>query len=399
MSVLFTPGRLGPLEIRNRFVHSATYEAMASPAGEVTDALLARYRKLSRVGVGLIIPGHIFVDPRGRGQARQTGIHEDALVPGLRALADVAHEGHAKIVFQLAHAGLQTTAALAGRRPLGPSGKRRDPVTFGKPVTMAASDIGDAVRAFGAGARRAAEAGADGVQIHAAHGYLVSEFLSPFFNDRKDAWGGSDENRFRFLQEILLAVREALPSDRAVLVKLNVNDHVPGQGVTPTIAAAYCARLAALGVDGVEVSCGCAHYSFMNMCRGDVPVEELVECFPFWKRIPARMMMKRLVGNFDLVEGYNLDAARFVKPALGAVPLLLVGGMRSLAFMDGVVTRGEADFISLSRPFVREPSLVRRFEEGKALATTCASCNQCLAAIENERPLTCYNKSRPAADA
>ena len=399
MSVLFTPGRLGPVETRNRFVHSATYEAMASPTGDVTDALLARYRKLSNGCVGLIIPGHMFVDPRGRAHARQTGIHDDARIPGLRALADAAHGGGAKIAFQLAHSGLQTSAALARGRPLGPSGTRRDPMTFGKAAPMTATDIGEAVRAFGAAARRAAEAGADGVQIHAAHGYLVSEFLSPFFNDRDDAWGGSDENRFRFLQECLLAVKKALPPDRAVLVKMNVNDHLPGRGVTPEIAAGTCARLAALGVDGVELSCGCAHHSFMNMCRGDVPVDELVDAFPPWKRIPARMMMSRLVGKFDLVEGYNLDAARIVKPALGRVPLLLVGGMRTLAFMDGVVARGEADFVSLSRPFVREPGLVRRFQEGKALATTCASCNQCLAAIVNERPVRCYNKTRPAAEA
>lgn len=399
MSVLFTPARLGPLEIRNRFVHSATYEAMASAAGEVTDALLARYRKLSHGGVGLIIPGHMFVDPRGRAHARQTGIHEDARIPGLRALADAVHEGGARIVFQLAHGGMQTTASLAGARPLGPSRTRRDPTTFVKPAAMTDGDIADAVCAFGAAARRAAEAGADGVEIHAAHGYLVSEFLSPFFNDREDGWGGSDEGRFRFLREILLAVRNALPPDRAVLVKINVNDHVPGRGVTPEIAAGTCARLAELGVDGVEVSCGCARHSFMNMCRGDVPVDELVEAFPRWKRIPARMMMSRLVGRFELVEGYNLAAARIVKPALGAVPLLLVGGMRTLAFMEGVVASGDAEFVSLSRPFVREPSLVRRFQEGKAIETSCASCNQCLAAIVNERPVRCYNRTRPAAEA
>jgi 2,4-dienoyl-CoA reductase-like NADH-dependent reductase (Old Yellow Enzyme family) len=349
--------------------------------------------------VGLIIPGYLFVDARGRAQARQTGIHDDALVPGLRRLAAAAHDGGAKTVFQLAHGGLQCSAPVPGGRLLAPSGTRRDPITFRKPARMTASDVADAVRAFGEAARRAAEAGADGVQVHAAHGYLVSEFLSPFFNDREDAWGGTEENRFRFLREILAAVRKALPPDRAVLVKLNVDDHVPGKGVTPAIAAATCARLAALGVDGVEVSCGCVHWSFMNMCRGDVPVEELVEGFPLWKRIPARLMMKRLAGKFDAVEGYNLDAARIVKPALGAVPLLLVGGMRTLAFMDGVVARGEADFISLSRPFIREPSLVRRFQEAKAVAASCASCNQCLAAIQNERPVRCYNKARPAAEA
>ncbi len=128
-------------------------------------------------------------------------------------------------------------------------------------------------------------------------------------------------------------------------------------------------------------------------------MEELVESFPRWKRLAGRMLMKRLVGKFDLVEGYNLDAARVVKPALGTVPLVLVGGMRTLSFMEGVVTRGEAEFVSLSRPFIREPSLVRRFQEGKALATTCESCNLCLAAINNERPVRCYHRTQPAVEA
>ncbi len=399
MSVLFTPGRLGPIDVRNRFVHSATYEAMASPEGEVTDALLARYRKLAKGRLGLIIPGFMFVHPRGRSQAHQVGIEDDARVPGLRALADAAHADGARIVFQLAHAGLQTSAALAGGAPVAPSGTRRDPITLAKPTRATDGEIWEIVRAFGAAAARAAEAGADGVEIHAAHGYLASEFLSPFFNDRRDAWGGSGENRFRFLDQVLRAVKQALPPGRAVLVKITANDHVPGHGVTPEVAAEHCSRLAALGVDGVELSCGCAHYSFMNMCRGDVPVQELVASFPLWKRPVAWMMMRRLVGKFDAVEGYNLDAARVVKPALGAVPLLLVGGMRTLAFMEAVVSRGEADLVGLSRPFVREPALVRRFQEGTALATTCASCNQCLAEIQNERPVACRNKARPTTDA
>lgn len=399
MSVLFTPRMLGPLSVRNRFVSSATYEAMASPTGEVTDALLARYRKLAQGGVGLVIPGHMFVDARGRANAHQTGIHDDALVPGLRALATAARDGGAKVVFQLAHGGLQCTAQVPGGRLVAPSARRRDPVTLRKAAAMTASEIAEVVHAFGAAARRAAEAGADGVQIHAAHGYLASEFLSPYFNDRTDAWGGSGEKRFRFLREILGAVRQALPPDRAVLVKLNLDDHLPGDGVTPTIAAETCARLAALGVDGVEASCGCSHWSFMNMCRGDVPIDDLVEGLPLWKRVPARLIMRRLVGKFDAAEGYNRDAARTVKPALGSVPLLLVGGMRTLAFMDGVVARGEADFISLSRPFIRDPSLVRRFQEGKTRAASCESCNRCLAAIQNERPVRCYSGARRAAEA
>ncbi len=396
-SALFTKGKLGALTTRNRFVHSATYEAMASATGEVTEALCTRYRKLAKAEVGLLIPGYMFVQPSGKGQPLQTGIHDDEMVPGLRRLVDAAHDSGAPIVFQLAHAGGQTTAECAGRRPMAPSDVIRDPVSLKKPAAMTESDIENTICAFGQAARRAAEAGADGIQIHAAHGYLLSEFLSPYFNQRSDSWGGSNENRFRMLKDTVLTVRKALPPDKVVLVKMNVNDHVPGGGVTPALAAVYCKELAALGVDGVEVSCGSAHHSFMNMVRGDVPVEDLVSRLPLWKRIFGRMLMKRLVGRFDLVEGYNVEGARMVRAALGNVPLLVVGGMRTLGFMERVVSSGAADFVSLCRPFVREPALVKRFHEGKAQSASCASCNRCFAAVANLLPLKCYRDEETVA--
>ena len=159
------------------------------------------------------------------------------------------------MVFQLVHAGRQTTKAVIGQTPIGPSDKGRDPINFVKPKKMTEEQIREVIQAFGKAASRAIEAGADGVQIHAAHGYLVNQFLSPFFNRRTDDWGGSDENRFRFLREIILETRRVLPEGMPILVKLNTHDHTPQEGVTPPLATRYAKWLAELGIDGLELSC------------------------------------------------------------------------------------------------------------------------------------------------
>lgn len=186
--------------IPNRFICSATYEVMALPTGEVTEKLIDRYRNLAKGEAGLVIPGYFYVHPLGRAFPYQAGIHSDAMLPGLSSLTDAVHQEGGRIVFQLAHAGRQTTKALIGKIPLGPSGVGRDPINLVKPKEMDAAEIQEVIKAFGLAAKRAHQAGADGIQLHAAHGYLINQFLSPFFNRRADEWGCSDANRFRFLK-------------------------------------------------------------------------------------------------------------------------------------------------------------------------------------------------------
>jgi 2,4-dienoyl-CoA reductase-like NADH-dependent reductase (Old Yellow Enzyme family) len=395
MSILFEPMELGHMQIKNRFVHSATYESMATETGEVTDDLVTRYRNLAKGEVGLIIPGYLYIQPLGRGAKHQTGIHNDDMIPGLKKVVEAIHQEGSKIAFQLVHAGRQTSKAIIGQTPMGPSDKGRDPINFGKSKKMKEEHIHEVIQAFGEATRRAVEAGADGVQIHAAHGFLINQFLSPFFNDRNDAWGGSDENRFRFLKEVVLETKKAIPEGMPVLVKLNTHDFTPQQGITPLLAAKYAGWLAEMKIDGLELSCGSAYYSPMNMCRGDVPVNELVRGLPLWKKPLGKLMLKRLVGKYDLEEGYNLEAAEIVRPVAGKVPLFLVGGLRKASQMEEILEKGHADFISMSRPFNREPFIVKRIKEGKTDAVSCVSCNRCFAAVANEMPVRCYNEGFP----
>jgi 2,4-dienoyl-CoA reductase-like NADH-dependent reductase (Old Yellow Enzyme family) len=395
MSALFTPMKIGNVEIPNRFVNSATYEAMANETGEVSDELVKRYERLAKGGVGLCVSGMMYVHPSGRGYKNQIGIHHDSMIPGLRKLADAVHKEGGKIAFQIAHCGRQTKKSMIGQTPLAPSSRGRDPMYFVKPKEMTEDEIREIIKATADAARRAVEAGADGIQLHAAHGYLFSEFLSPFFNIRTDSWGGSDENRFRFLKETYQEVKKVVPIGYPVFVKLSSNDYTPKEGTTPTLAARYAGWLAELGIDAVEVSCGTTNYSYMNMSRGDVPTAELVKGLAWWEKPLGRLMIGKLEGKFDLQEGYNLEAAKLIKPLLGDIPLILVGGMRTVSHMEEVLDSKHADFISMSRPFIREPFLVDKIKGGEMAKVSCVSCNRCLAAVPNGLPVYCYNKKFP----
>ena len=395
MSILFTSVKIANVELPNRFVHSATFECMAEETGVVSDALLKRYEKLAIGGAGLITPGHMFVHPSGKAAKYQTGIHSDDMLPGLKKLTQTVHQNGGKIAFQLAHAGSQTATALIGRTPFGPSTKSRDPIFLVKPKEMTEDEIIEMVKAFGAAARRAVEAGADGIQLHAAHGYLINEFLSPFYNFRTDSWGGNDENRFRFLKEVVQKVKTAVPDGFPILIKLNTNDYTPKEGVSPSLAKKYAGWLAELSIDGLETSCGTMVYSYMNTCRGDVPTKELLQGLPWWQKPIGRFMIGKLEGKYNLEEAYNLEAAKMIKPVLDGIPLLLVGGMRTVRQMEAVLKQGHADCISMSRPFIREPFLVKKIKAGKMDRVSCVSCNRCMAAVVNEIPVYCYNKGFP----
>jgi 2,4-dienoyl-CoA reductase-like NADH-dependent reductase (Old Yellow Enzyme family) len=391
MASLFTPLKIGSVIIKNRFVHSATYEAMASEAGEITDKLVKRYQVLAKGEVGLIIPGHMFVHPYGRAGQFQAGIHTDKMIPGLKRLVDVVNEEGSKVFLQISHAGRQTKKSLIGRRPMGPSSFDRDPTNLVKAAEMSNEEIKESIAAYGEAARRAVEAGADGIQLHAAHGYLINQFLSPYFNKRTDEWGGSDPKRFSFLKEVIQISRENMPAGMPLSVKLNTQDFTPNEGIIPALAAKYSGWLKEMNVDGLELSCGSSVYAFMNMCRGDVPLDELLAGLPGWKKPMARIMLKKMIGKYKLKEGYNVDAAKLVRPRLNGTILTVVGGFRSLPHMEELVAQGHTDLVAMSRPFIREPHLLLQFKEGKKDAATCLSCNKCLAAVANEQAVRCYS--------
>ena len=395
MSSLFTPGKIGTLEIKNRVVRAPVYEALAKEDGSIDEAMIAFHSRLAKGGTGLICTGYMFAHPLGRAQKRQAGIHCDAMIPGLTRLASAVHDQGAKIAFEISHAGRQTEKHLIGQNPLGPSRIRRDPSYFIKPDAMGESQVEEAVDAFVTAAARAVEAGSDLIYLHAGGGDLLNQFLSPFFNVRKDRWGGSDENRFRILKEIILGIKRTLPPETPILVKLNSQDLTPQPGITLPLAATYTAWLAELGVDAIELTTGVKFYDHMNCWRGDVPVKEIVGALPAWKRPVGWMLMKNLEGKRDLIHGWSLDDLKAVKDQSGVMKRLVVGGMRTKAEMEAALDGGHADFIALARPLIRDPAFPNRLKAGKVDASSCTSCNRCIGGVMNQLPTACYANGLP----
>jgi 2,4-dienoyl-CoA reductase-like NADH-dependent reductase (Old Yellow Enzyme family) len=376
---LLGPARIGALEVRNRIVRAGTSETMADDRGAVTDAYVDLYATLARNEVGLIFTGHLYCAARGRYARRQTGIHGDDLVPGLRRVTDAVHRHGGRVFAQVAHAGSQSRVE-AGEAPLAPSAVPN--ALTGRPVPAASEDeIAAAVQAFAAGARRAVQAGFDGVHIHAANGYLISEFSSPVANRRSDAWGGSPSARDRFALEVVRAVRAAVPERMPVTLKLGVVDAVPcGLGLDESVPRA--ARLAAAGLDGLEISCGVMRLA-SDSAREYVAVDR--------RRAAEDLLVHRLLGA-PAREAYFLPWARAVRAATDA-PIVLVGGMRTTATMEQVVRDGDADFVALARPLIREPDLVRQLVQGRTGRVDCTSCNLCLL-HEGHHTLRCWRTPR-----
>ncbi|MEJ5358416.1 MAG: NADH:flavin oxidoreductase [Desulfobacterales bacterium] len=364
MNPLFQPATLKGMTLRNRFVRSATWEAMATPRGEVTARLEETIAALARGGVGLIISSHAFVRPEGQAGPGQIGVYDDRLIPGLRRLADAAHAHGAAILLQLAHAGYFADPALTGMPPLAVSAAVRLDDLERREIEEA--EIARLVEAFARAAGRARQAGFDGVQLHAAHGYLLNQFLSPLFNRRADAYGGTIENRCRIHGEIIAAIRRQVGEDYPVLVKLNGRDFADG-GLGAEEAAQAAARLEAAGVDGIEVSSGMTRHARHGSARKGIARPE--------------------------EEAYNRSDAEVIRRKV-RVPLVLVGGIRSPETAARLLAEGVCDFIAMSRPFIREPDLVRRWQSGDLRPAACVSDNLCYGPARSGEGLYCVTAAR-----
>jgi 2,4-dienoyl-CoA reductase-like NADH-dependent reductase (Old Yellow Enzyme family) len=348
--LLFQPFTLKGLRLVNRLVRSATFEKRADDGGGVTDALITLYERLASGGAGLLITGAAAVHPSGRFAPRMLQVHDDRCLSGLEELAAAVHGRDGLVCLQLAHGGRQCRPEhLGGAEPIAPSAVH-DPTLRVTPRPMAEREIWELVDAFGEAARRALRAGFDAIQIHAAHGYLLSGFLSPHTNRREDAWGGDEARRFRFVEEVIRSVRRVVGTAFPLLIKLNGSDGLDG-GLSLGEAVRIGQRLEALGVDAVEVSGG-MYESGRATSRPGILSEDR--------------------------EAYHREAGRAFKRAL-TIPVLLVGGFRSRAIMEGALADGSADLISVGRPLLREPDLPRRLHAGKERAD-CISCNGCLRA-------------------
>lgn len=376
MTGLFEPGLIGPVETRNRIVRAGTSETMAGPDGEVTPSLVSLYETLARNDVGLIFTGHLYCDGRGKYAPRQTGIHDDRLVPGLRELTGAVHGHGGRIFAQVAHAGSQSRDPAVS--PLAPSPVPNE--LTGRLVGEATGEEVEAVLdAFAAGARRAAEAGFDGVHIHGANGYLISEFSSPLANRRGDRWGNRDE----FALEVVRRVRAAVPRELALTMKIGFVDAVPEEGgLSLAESVPRAVRLVEAGLDGIEVSC--------NVMRR--PTDSAASYVAVGTRRAVEDLLVHRIGRPPHPEAYFLPWARALRER-AETRIVLVGGLRRRETMEALLRDGECDFVALARPFIREPDLVRSLARGRTGQVACTSCNLCLT-HEGHHALRCWRVPR-----
>ena len=359
MPKLFTPTRIKSLALPNRFIRSATWVGLASENGACTPELVNFMEDLAGGNPGLIITGHAYVSPAGQATLRQLGVDHDGCIEGLSTMAAAIHRKGGRIMLQLAHGGLRADAKFSHMMPLGPSIVED---LIGSPHReMTVEDIRQTVDAFGQAARRAQTAGFDGVQIHAAHGYLLSQFLSPAFNRRDDNYGGDIQNRARILLEVFNSIRQAVGHQFPIFVKINSEDFLE-TGLTLEDCIQVGAMLDQAGIDAIEVSGG-------TISSG--------KYIPFRKDI-----------TFDRDQAYFRQAAKKLKKRIGS-PVIIVGGIRSYLLAERLVDEGFSDYISMSRPFIREPRLIARWQSGDLRKATCISCNGCLGVARSGRGVYC----------
>ena len=392
VGALFEPLVLRNTTLKNRLIRSATYEGLGDSNGAPRVELADLYKELANGGVGTIITGFVFVSQAGRAmQPQQCGIDMDDKIPDWSNIVGRVRRDHTdiRLFMQIAHTGRQTRRELTGLPVMGVSSRR---CAYFKQKVHVLDDAGieSVIQEFGNAARRAQRAGFDGVQVHAAHGYLIHQFLSPWINTRADKWSDGP----RFLEAVIRRIRSQCGSEFPVLVKLSwADDNRPGVNLESTIHTVK--RLEPLGVDGVEISYGSMEFA-LNIIRGACPVSVILNVNPLFNRIPGifRKLWKRiyLPGYLNRLqpfsENYNLSAALKVS-AETRLPVMVVGGIRSADSMMDCLKKG-ISAVSLCRPLICEPDLPRAIKRGESSKSRCTNCNLCAVYCDSANALKCY---------
>lgn len=375
---LFEPVRLGPVELRNRFVRAAAFEGM-SQGGVVQQPLIDYHVSVARGGVGMTTVAYASVASEGRSYAHQLDLQRADVGEGLRRLTEAVHAEGAKVALQLGHCGYFSDPKVTGKRPIGAS-RVFNSYGLSFPRVMSEADIARVVDEFARGAEVAVEAGFDALELHAGHGYLISQFLSPYTNRRKDRYGGGVEQRFRFAAEVSRAVRRVVGKEVALIAKTNLRDGFKG-GLDLDEAVQIAKLFEAEALDGLVLSGGFVSKTPMYVMRGDVPFAEFYAGQKeLTKKIGLLLLGRVMVKAFPFSEAYFLEDARSVRAAV-KMPLMLVGGLRKRETMQKAVDEG-FELLALARPLIMEPDFVLRLERGEIDESSCEPCNKCIAEMD-----------------
>jgi len=416
---IFQPLKFRNLTVKNRVFRSNIAGRLDNYDGSGNQARINWEVKFARGGVGAIISSFVPVQIRGRIMPNYATIDRDERIPFWRRVGEAVHAFDCKYILQLSHGGRQRD--IPGiEYPMGLSStSKADPLHGFECQAMTKADIHETVNAFAEGARRARDAGLDGVELHGANGYLITQFLSSAINDRKDEYGGSLENRARFVIEIVKAIRTRVGNDFHLQMKISATEHnnallflkFEGAGNTVQDSIQVCKWLIDAGVDSIHVSTGSSFPHPRNPAGTDLPVdvlggtyEQLVSSgthtfrnFLFFRgTVTGELFRQQWLSagpTADQIEGLTLPDSRAIKQAVN-VPVLCTGGFQTASVIRAAITRGDCDAVSIARPLVANNDLVNQFAAGKDRADKpCTYCNKCLVHVV-EHPIGCYEESR-----
>ncbi len=370
------PLTLGGLTLRNRVVRAGCFEGL-SHGGEVTDRLIEHHRRVAAGGVGMTTLSYCSVSFDGRAFGHELWMRPE-IMPGLRRFTEAVHAEGAAASIQLGHCGFFASPSVIKRRPLGASPKFcLFRVSYCQEMTQ--QDIDAKTADFVRAAQMAREAGFDAVEIHAGHGYLLSQFVSPWTNHRTDQYGGPLTNRLRFPVAVIEQVRAALGPEYPVLVKTNLRDGMKG-GLEIDEAVEVAAAYEAAGATALVPSCGFTARTPLYMLRGNVPTLAFARAQPkLLTKLGMAMFGWALVQRYPFEPCFLEQQASLVLEAVD-IPVAYVGGVRSFADMERLVQKGFA-FVQVGRSTVRDPDFVARCQRGEITESDCDSCNRCLAAM------------------
>lgn len=373
-SKLFTPVRLGPLTLRNRTIRSAAFESMC-PGNKPSEQLLEYHRSVAAGGVGMTTVAYAAVTRSGLSFDRQLWMRPE-IVPGLRRLTDAVHAEGAAASIQLGHCGNMSHKSICGCLPVGASsGFNLYSPTFVR--GLRADELPEMARTYGQAVRLARESGFDAVEIHAGHGYLISQFLSPATNHRKDQFGGSLENRMKFMDMVMEEVMKTAGTDMAVLVKMNMRDGFRG-GMELEESLQVAQRLQQSGAHALVLSGGFVRKAPMYVMRGEMPIRTMTHYMTcWWLKYGVRLVGKWMIPAVPFREAYFLEDALKFRKALD-MPLVYVGGLVSREKIDEVLNDG-FEAVQMGRALLNEPSFVNRMREEEKARCNCKHSNYCIA--------------------
>jgi len=390
MKKVFERSVIGTIELKNRILRSATHEGMGDQYGKPLKELYDVYEKLAKGGAGAIITGYVGIKQNGKTVVNMRMFDKDEYVADYKPFNLKLKNYNTPVILQLAHGGSQTSSKITGGVLLSASPTKN---YYGERSKEASeSEIEDIIDCFVKSIERAKEAEFTGIQVHAAHGYLLSEFLSPFLNKRKDKWGGSVENRFRILKEILQRSREKV-GHFPIWVKISAFDeNRNGRELEEIIEG--CQMLQESGCDAIEVSCGYGFKDFDTIRVPKIPVDAMLALLPDFKNYSSfkksvfKIVVPLLIKKYKPIHNYNVKSAERIKKNVN-IPVIVVGGIRKLEDIKNIIENTEIDFVSMCRPFIIEPNIVKKFQEHQSVESKCIDCGYCLLGVASKK-LKCY---------